>query len=152
MLAFTLLSCSNSENKRRPNPLQMTEIKSGLLATRQPFNPIIVLKLKNVSDYEYNQSTFVKAIFIYNGQEIGSETKHFDIISSGITKQIELNCYQYGFNVHGGMKDVIVEANVYYNDQLIEKIKFDCSEENWLVPNGNDYVTMKEFESKIFGH
>lgn len=118
--------------QKSKNPLEIQEIKAGFYG--YGCNPIVIVKIKNVSDMAFNEETKLRVVFYKDDEEIDQDLTYFhapyshEALEPGISRQAYIQSrISYSYPRKG------VKCKVYLNDKLVKDL-FEIPQEE-LISN-----------------
>lgn len=113
--------------------LQIMAIKTGFYEYKELthyqllYQPMVILKIKNISDKQLSENIKIKAVFISNDEEWGSTYEYFQSSSdnplqSGLSRQIYLKT-DVGWKSSWNIGNSDVKCQLYIENELFKTIK-----------------------------
>jgi hypothetical protein len=140
----------NSENveeveEENKSPIEIDSIQTGMYKKyeySEVYLPTVLIRFKNTSDKNFEESIQAQVVFVHNGEELGNTTEYlhssFDPpLLAGITKTISIKS-PVGFTFGKEFSDIKIDAHIYFNKQEWTTVEISGNDILYY-----DYITEK---------
>lgn len=84
------------------------------------YHPIVILKMKNITDHDLHGEIIVECSFFMNGEDIGTEGVYFQresdkVLASGIARQVYIICPVNGDIAAAKTAHITCQINIHGN-------------------------------------
>lgn len=106
--------------------IEIDSVQGGMYDMGTYYAPTILIRVKNKSKYDFNESTKVEVTFVHDNEELCSEYEFIQNSSKppllpGVIKQIAVKGSR-GFTFGRGFDDLKITAFIYINKQKFKEV------------------------------